>query len=397
MQPLRKEDLQTLVDAESRVCVSLYMPTERAGKETLQNPARLKNLLRDARSQLATIGMPEREIEPLLKPASSLVGDYDFWQHQQDGLAMFASEKLFRTQKLPYLTSDRAVVARCFLLKPLLPLFAEDGWFYILSLSQNAVDFYRADRFDIEKLPLDHAPTSLDDFLRFDVVENNLQRHAAAPSGAGTPTSVVQGHGFNKEDVKIRVLHFFQQIDHGLQLHLRNEHAPLILAGVEANFPLYHEANTYRNLLPEGIRGAPESRTKDELRKKGWETVRRYYHKEREAAAASIEQGFTKNRATADLEKAVAAASQGCVDTCFAAMDEERWGMFHSSTAKIALLEKGHPDARDLVDLVGVRTLIHGGRVFPVQCQQVPGGGPVAALLRYGLVEDQPNRRNGSE
>jgi len=41
--------------------------------------------------------------------------------------------------------------------------------------------------------------------------------------------------------------------------------APLVLAGVEYLFPIYQEANTYPDLVEEGITGNPENLKPEEL------------------------------------------------------------------------------------------------------------------------------------
>jgi hypothetical protein len=56
MEVPSKTDLRQLVNNASAPCVSLYLPTHRAGPETQQDPIRLKNLLRKAESGLQAEG-----------------------------------------------------------------------------------------------------------------------------------------------------------------------------------------------------------------------------------------------------------------------------------------------------------------------------------------------------
>src|SRR5215216_4235962 len=46
LSAVTREEIQNLLQNPGRPCVSIYMPTFRAGVETQQNPIRLKNLLR---------------------------------------------------------------------------------------------------------------------------------------------------------------------------------------------------------------------------------------------------------------------------------------------------------------------------------------------------------------
>ena len=66
----------------------LYL-MRRAGVETLQNPVRCKNLLRQAEERLLAGGLRPLQAQELLEPVQQLFADFDFWQHQNDGLALF--------------------------------------------------------------------------------------------------------------------------------------------------------------------------------------------------------------------------------------------------------------------------------------------------------------------
>jgi hypothetical protein len=100
MEVLSKSDLRQLVNNTSGPCVSLYLPTHRAGPETQQDSIRLKNLVRKAESGLQASGWRGFEISQLLQPARKLVEDHDFWQHQSDGLAILTSPGIFRLYRL---------------------------------------------------------------------------------------------------------------------------------------------------------------------------------------------------------------------------------------------------------------------------------------------------------
>lgn len=84
--------LATLTAVNSN-CVSIYLPTEKMGIETQKNPIRFKNLIREAEEKLIAYGLKGQEARDLLQPAQEL-DNYDFWQHQGDGLAMFIADNL---------------------------------------------------------------------------------------------------------------------------------------------------------------------------------------------------------------------------------------------------------------------------------------------------------------
>jgi len=57
MTTLSKEDLMILAERRLGWHVSMFLPMHRAGVETLQNPVRCKNLLRQAEEHLLAGGL----------------------------------------------------------------------------------------------------------------------------------------------------------------------------------------------------------------------------------------------------------------------------------------------------------------------------------------------------
>src|SRR3972149_1233976 len=110
MDILTKAELEQLMRREQQWCVSIYMPTHRTGAEPQQDPIRLKNLLGEAEKHLSDKGVGRRDIQKLLEPASKLLQESYFWQHQSDGLAIFLSSIRIRRYRLPLNFAELMVV-----------------------------------------------------------------------------------------------------------------------------------------------------------------------------------------------------------------------------------------------------------------------------------------------
>ena len=65
-------ELRQLAETNSPGCVSIFMPTHRAGLEQQQDPIRLKNLVTEAERRLAAQGMRAPDVRALLGPATEL-------------------------------------------------------------------------------------------------------------------------------------------------------------------------------------------------------------------------------------------------------------------------------------------------------------------------------------
>ena len=139
MDIITNEELKTFLARGPGWHVSLFMPTHRRGRETEQDPIRFGNLLREVEERLLDKGLRSREVQEMLKPAQRLVQEPGFWRYQSHGLAVFFAPEEFHAYRLPLPFEELVVISNRFHLKPLLPLFASDGHFYILALSQNQV------------------------------------------------------------------------------------------------------------------------------------------------------------------------------------------------------------------------------------------------------------------
>ncbi len=127
MDKITREELKELSAHSRELCVSLFMPAFRAGRETEQNPIRFKNLLKEAENRLSASGARPPEIQELLKPARSLVDDPLFWQHQGDGLAVFLSADYFKKYRLPSHSRNRSLLPAASTSHPCFPISPEKG------------------------------------------------------------------------------------------------------------------------------------------------------------------------------------------------------------------------------------------------------------------------------
>jgi len=355
---------------------------ELAGPETRKNPIQLKNALHDAEGQLQARGMSHREIEELLQPALALVDNFDFWQHQQAGLALFLNADGMQSYRLPLSFESMVMVGNRFQLKPLLPLFASDRPFYILSLSQNPVRLFWATRYQIEEVPLEGMPTSLEEALRYDDPEKQLQFHNVSGDGS-VPT--YHGHGVGTTADKENIRRFFLKLDRGLHDRLNQSGMPLILAGQDFLHPIYREANSYGDLLDEGVTVDVEHMESQALRDAAWAKLEAIMNQTRHEQIDRFQSLQNTHRRDTALEPVVVAAHRGQVDTLLVNRDSHRWGRYDAEHNAIEPHEDEKTADTDLVDLAAIQTVLQGGKVFLLPPEEMPTDEPVAAIFRYEL------------
>jgi hypothetical protein len=382
MQIFIKNELKALAAVTQGPCVSIYMPTHRIPMEIQQDRLRLKNLLREAEDNLKARGLRSPEAKGLLEPAEKLLMQTVFWKGQQDGLAVFLAPDFYRFYPMPADFPELLVIGERFHLKPLLTLLG-GGEFYILALSQNKVRFLQASPYSVSELEVEGLPPSLDEALKYDDPEKQLQFHTKAQKTSGDRAAVFHGHGVGTDDAKNNLLRFFQQVDRSLRPVLREEQAPLVVAGVDYLLPIFREASYYAHVLDQGVTGNPEGLSPQELHQRALQVVSPYFSQAREEAEAKYRQMVGTGKASRDLREIVPAAYHGRVETLFVAIGLQEWGVFDPEAASLRLVPEAEPGAEDLLDLAALHTLLQGGQVFSVKPEEVPDGPPIAAVFRY--------------
>lgn len=377
-----QEDLKSFIESHPGPCVSMYLPTERVGPEGKKNSLRFKNLKRLAERELLERGLRKTETSELLTPLEKLLEDTLFWQNQSEGLAVFRSLDLFRFFRLPLRFKETLVVADRFHLKPLFPLFGEEGRFYILALSQKEVRLLRADRQSLEEVPLKGVPASLEEALKYEVPEKQPQFHTRTPPAVGRRSAMFHGHGGGIDDSKEDLRRFCQLVERGVKKILKGEKAPLVMAGVESLLALYREVNSYRNLLEAAVLGNPVKSTDIRLHKQAWKIVQPFFRKAREETAARYRQQMGTGLASKDMREVIPAAVHGQVEALFVPVGVHLWGTFNPRANSLRLEKENHGGG-DLLDFAAVHTFLNGGTVYAVNQPEMPDDGPVAALFRY--------------
>jgi hypothetical protein len=396
MSLLPRKDIEPLLRASGGPCVSIFLPTFRAGGERQQNPIRLKNVVRGVAERLEQDwGMRSPDADELLNPVKRLVDDNSFWLHQSEGLALFLSPDTFQSFQLPVQLNELAVVEKRFHLKPLLPLLSGDGdgHFYILSLSRKNIRLLSASRFRVDEIDLESqgVPTSfteaLGDLKQIQMQANTSSKtpHRFSMGPRGGP--IFSAHATGEENFVADLRNYFERFDDALARIDIDRKAPVVLAGVEYLLPIYRDAaSTFQNICEDALRGNMEGEKAEDLRDAAWEIVEPHFLQERRKAAERFGDLSGSGRSSIDLNQILPAAHDGRVESLFVARGVRVWGSWDGDKRKIERqLDQDGPRKgnEDLLDLAAVQTYLNGGKVFVVDQQEVPEGKSLAAVFRY--------------
>ncbi|MBR8832475.1 MAG: hypothetical protein DSM106950_00125 [Stigonema ocellatum SAG 48.90 = DSM 106950] len=392
MDLISTEKIKTLLEQPKQNSVSIYMPMQIAGPEVRQNAIRFKNLIKEAEARLIDGGLEQNEAMELLVKAHQL-DQPPFWEERgEQGLAIFISKDIFQYYSLPLDFEELVVVTDRFHIKPLLQILNGNGRFYLLTLSQKDVRLFEGTRYTVKEVEVENLPNSLDEALGYDdTAKEGEFRIATSNGGTSNPFSQSQPGTFHGQGSPDRnehqkdILQFFQIIDGVLQEKLRNQQAPLVLAGVEYLLPVYREANTYKHLMAESITGNTKIESAQELHHQAWSIVEANFKKSQQEVVELFHElfGSGSGKASNNIKEITSAAYYQRVDSLLVAVGEQRWGLFDPTSETVYLHQEEETGDEDLLDFAAAHTLLNGGTVYAVEPEQVPYSSPIVAIFRY--------------
>ena len=353
--------------------VSLYLPTHRAGRETVQDPVLLRRLVANAADEVADDG--------LLATAARLVENREFWTHGSAGLAVLAGPDATTAIRLSEPIRELSIASDRFHLKPLVAALGRRVEFDVLAMSQHSVRLVAVTGSRAVEVEVSGLPTSMPEALRWDDREAQVQSHSGTRVGRGQVTAMFHGQGSSSDARDVDLDRYLHLVDRAVSEHRSGSTRPLVLAGVDELVALYRKLTRCARVLDDHVAGNPDHLRAAELADRARRFVPSVTAEAERAARESFATGAT---ATVDtIEPAVIAAAAGQVASVFVPGDREYWGRYRPGHR---LLEE-HPTQEagdhDLADVAATETLRHGGLAFVVPAGDVPGVGTAAATLRF--------------
>lgn len=376
-----QDEIRELMRMKSDPCVSLYLPTHRTGRETLQDPIRLDNLLRGAEKELVAGGLRSSEARELLQPAQELLKDTFFTRRLADGLSIFISRDFFKYFRLPVHFFERLHVGRQFYLKPLVPLLHCCKRFYIFAISQKSLRLIECTEYGANEIDLEGVPRNMREALGHEEESIPLFRMSSQAPNPGT-APMVHGHGGAAESEKERLWRWFQILKDSLRPFFRQEKIPLVFAGVEYLFPMFRQVEIHKNTLNEFIEGNPDEVDALELQKKGLPLVSGYFSKEKERAVSRCMDLLGGPLASDIIADILPGAVSGRVDTLFLDTGAQQWGRYDPASGGVEVHSERQPGDEDLLDLAFANSYLNGGNVYGLDSPEMPGRN-AAAIFRY--------------
>lgn len=359
-----RQDIEALASARTPYSVSMYTPSGPLPADAEQARITLKNLARDAATQLAASGAPASVTDHLNSVLEGLSGDLPFWKQQAQSLAIFVTPDSVQTYRLPNRFTATVDVSDRFYIKPLMRTMTFPQSAFVLALAQNSVRLVHVTADQPAKvLEVADLPESAEAFF------------GDEPPERGT---------FNRAeyDEQVRVQQFAAAVNKAVYPVVRPTKLPLIIASADPLANAYRRANSYAFLSSEVLSGNPEALSADALAELTRPVLDRLYSAEIEGVVEQFEAREGQLMGSRELETVALGASMHAIDTLLVDFDTRVAGTL-SDDGTVTYSE--HDDAQNygVVDEILRRALVVNARVYAVRSDEMPGGATVAATFRF--------------
>lgn len=367
--PTRSE-FSALSSARADACVSIYLKTTPVTQQTSASRIEFGNMIRETQRQLEEAGFDKRRLATLLEQLNDLLDDDEFWRHQANSLALFATPDMLRTYRLANELVPIVQVADRFHLKPFFRAVTFSHSAFILALSENAVR--------LVEMYADLPPTI--------VKVPGLPKDAASSVGKSTLNDrTFSGRIHGSEGQNVRFQQYVRQVDAALRPVLAGRETPLILAATGRLASVFPQINSYPHLLDEIVADSPDRLSDAELAQRARPILDKAYAQEIDAIRTLFDKRASEHRTTTDISDAARAATFGAINTLLLDIDSVVPGFVDDENGAVRFVEKDDAQAYGIVDEIAARAFASGARVLGVRRNEIPGGQELAAILRYPL------------
>jgi hypothetical protein len=381
-------EFKALAATRSDACVSIYVPTSPLAENAQANRIAFEDLAKEALSQLKSAGLDKRRIAPIAEQFGHLSGIIqentddnkfkyrqsdpseeidEFWACRSNGLALLVTPEMMRTFRLPNRPKPLAEVADRFHLTPLIRAMTSPHDVFVLALSE-------------ERVRLVHVFVSLPPVeIKIAQLPKNAEEANRRPS---VHVRAPRGHLQNLEGQKILLHKYARKVDQAVRGALAGRETPLVLAAAEPLASIFRSVNTHPRLVDDVIAGNPDRVSDAQLADAARPILDHLYKRQLAAAIARFDE-LKPRLATADVSYAAHAATAGAIDQLVVDLDAVIPGLVSDIDGSVTYSTSDDAETYSVVDEVARRALCTGAWVLGARREDLPGGAPLIAILRY--------------
>lgn len=373
MQTIDLKLLKELTAIQGEPCISIYMPTHRVHPANTTDPISFKNLYKKTLQYIKDNELHEHE--KLIQPLEKLIDDKNFWDYNDEGLAIFVSSKDTQILRLPQKVQEITCVADSFCVKPLFKLYHENQPYYLLALALDDVQLYKGDKYHLQKLDIkDNVPTTMKEALGEELTDNHL--HASVVQGAG-----LHGYMEKSQEEDIDMDRFFRKIDQAILEHYPiPQDVPLVLAALPEHHNHFLRISKHNNFSPIHIQMNPQSLNKAALLEKIQEVFDKIRGKRKKELLERYQLAVPENLSSLDIGDVVRDVIDGKVEVLCIENGKSIDGHIDVEQRKIV---QNDGQYTDVVNELACLAFNYGGNVVILDKEEMPSKTGIFTINRY--------------
>jgi hypothetical protein len=389
LHPTKKGQLMTTKSNHTEIIRGLFrgkgpcITVVLAGTEAGDTATELRDALDTVREKLE--GQPV-DVDSLIDRIAAAGAESRGGTKFRGGIVILRSPEILQVYRVPE-ARPLVRVGDHFDVRTVISALAAQCTFYILALSQKRTRILKCTQQNSEEIPFPAGfATNLADAMQTQRPDHNLKNRASGGPSVGSG-GVMFGTSSDRDDKDEYMLHFFMELDKGVNVALKGSADPLIPIGVEHEIALYRRVNTYGNLVEPGVHGAPDGLDAGEMHRRSLEMLQQAAEQPGREVPADFDKAVGTGHASTRIQEIVAAAHEGRVSHIFLQQNTEYLGTYDNVRQRVKHTSDPLDSPVDLIEVAAYQTILQGGEAKLLSGAAMPNGVPVCALFRYPAVE----------
>lgn len=387
MLRVSRDNINALLESETSITLSLYMPSHRypTSHHINEDKIRLKNIIKQAKEALTTRGT-EEEIRALLisNVERAFLVDESIWPKLTEGTAIFCSLSGIHVFNLPMECDEHVYVGDKYNIAPLLYTLSCNERYYLLAVATKNPVMFEGDMYGVEKRDIDF-PKSIEEALNIDEMHSHSQTFRDRGSQPGHPGAKSHGQGDAKQAGQEERLKYFRLINEQiLSSNVIDKNVPILLAGTEEEVSGFKEITANKQILSKSLYGNYTDASVDILHRLAWPVIEAEVCEKRMVKELNdFGNLLGTGRASTVKDEIRSAAKQGRVDTVYVGCLHETMDSVGDSSEPVKKIDLAKDCGEEDMMEIARSTYDQGGRVFAARKNEIPQNAYMAAVFRY--------------
>lgn len=384
-EQLDRRLIYELVSHRDFPCFTLMMPTHALPPERDGDPLQFKNLVNELESKIKANGL-DKHLE-MISELHRVEEDRDFWNHQEQGLAVFIKPGYLKVVKVQVPLPALTIVSDTFHVKPLYRYYQESGRFQLLVLGLDHVHLWEGNRFELQERNLKgRVPTGMKQALGHDLTDAHFNTATASGTGSDkranqSTGNVVHGYMEISQEKDIDNSRFFRVVDEEIYENFSKPTGlPLILAALGEHHNLFRSQSKNEFLIEDGITADVSHLQGSDLKERAWEVFEKEHQKQIQSILDHQRLAESQNMSHSLLEDVALDAIDGKVDILLVEENRMIKGRVLEEERQIEYLPSG---VDDILDDLSAMVIERSGRVILLPAHQMPHNTGAVSINRY--------------